>query len=413
MARMRSLRTIILTALASGSFGGGSSACDDCTETTFTDNDVFVVLESDAQPMVTTVFSGVSPSDAGASALAVEADPLTSTPFAIEAGGYDAWLASAAKSPCAQLCADLVAATGTAMASVTACEPATVVDRRLVVECAWVSTSCVGSSSASSDEYSGCSLGRGRLPPGFEAPTIEDRDPRARFFAMAAELEAASVGSFERLARDLRDYGAPARLVRAAMRARTDEVRHTAAMTALAHRAGARRNPRAMSPAWTRRTLEEIAIENAVEGCVRETYGALDAMWISRNAKDRRVRAVMRRIARDETDHATLAWSVAAWCTRRLSLASRRRVQDAHETAWGELAEEVRIAEPVDLLRAGLAPRVEERLALLGTMRRMLSEVTTVAVLRRVGHPKRMAASNPLAPATQRAGLSTSSAGVV
>ena len=52
------------------------------------------------------------------------------------------------------------------------------------------------------------------------------------------------------------------------------------------------------------RELEAIAIENAVEGCVRESFGALLATWQAKTAGDARVRAAMKRIARDETRHA-------------------------------------------------------------------------------------------------------------
>ena len=51
----------------------------------------------------------------------------------------------------------------------------------------------------------------------------------------------------------------------------------------------------------------EIARENAEEGCVRETFGALLAAHQAAYACDPEVREVMTRIAGDELRHAALA----------------------------------------------------------------------------------------------------------
>ena len=53
--------------------------------------------------------------------------------------------------------------------------------------------------------------------------------------------------------------------------------------------------------------------ENAREGCVRETFGALIAMHQAERAGDPIIRRAMRRIAEEETRHAELAWEVASW----------------------------------------------------------------------------------------------------
>ncbi len=64
---------------------------------------------------------------------------------------------------------------------------------------------------------------------------------------------------------------------RAAWRAARDEVRHTLAMVRLAARSGARVTRRVIASRPVR-SLEAMATENAVEGCVPETYGAATAM---------------------------------------------------------------------------------------------------------------------------------------
>jgi hypothetical protein len=85
------------------------------------------------------------------------------------------------------------------------------------------------------------------------------------------------------------------------------------------------------------RSIEAMAIENAVEGCVRETYGALLATWQARTARDPVVRAAMMRIARDETRHAALSWDVGRWLETRLDGKAKRQVEAAKQAAAREL----------------------------------------------------------------------------
>lgn len=150
--------------------------------------------------------------------------------------------------------------------------------------------------------------------------------------AHAAYLEAASIDAFDVLARELRDGGAPRRLVRDAERAAKDEVRHARTMGALARRYGTSpQTPRASRA--RRRTLVAIALENVVEGCVRETYGAAVALWQSKHAGDPRIRAAMKSIAKDEIAHADLGWRVDAWLRTKLTEAERARVESARKDA--------------------------------------------------------------------------------
>jgi hypothetical protein len=77
------------------------------------------------------------------------------------------------------------------------------------------------------------------------------------------------------------------------------------------------------------RALVDVAVENAVEGCIRETYGALLAFVEALSSPDPSLRRAMRTIAEDECRHAELAWSVHAWALPRLRPAERKRVEDA------------------------------------------------------------------------------------
>jgi hypothetical protein len=171
-------------------------------------------------------------------------------------------------------------------------------------------------------------------------------------FATVAQLEAASVPAFDRLARELRAHGAPDGFASEAVRAQADERRHARLMAGLARRFGAR-PPRPVIPDAEVRTLEAVAADNAVEGCVREAYGALVAMHQAARAADPVVRLALASIAADETRHAALSFEIDGWARRRLGAAARRRVDEARRAAHAALARDV--AAPVPAATAALA----------------------------------------------------------
>jgi len=80
-----------------------------------------------------------------------------------------------------------------------------------------------------------------------------------------------------------------------------------------------------------------MAVENVVEGCVRETFGAALALFQAKSAKDAEIRRALGRIARDETRHAELSWAVAQWLASQLDADARHRVHDAQEQAIASL----------------------------------------------------------------------------
>jgi hypothetical protein len=112
------------------------------------------------------------------------------------------------------------------------------------------------------------------------------------------------------------------------------------------------------------RSLEAFAIENAVEGCVRECYGALVATRQAAHARDPGLAQASARIARDETRHAALAWRVARWVTPQLDPAARGRVARAARGAVAMLRCEA-AALPVDLANELGLPTGDEARALV------------------------------------------------
>jgi hypothetical protein len=148
-------------------------------------------------------------------------------------------------------------------------------------------------------------------------------------------------------------------------------VRHARTMARFARRYGAV-VPRLKRRPARARSLEEVAVENAIEGCVRETFGALSATLQARSAGDPRVREAMRRIAADETRHASLGWAVASWAHSRLDAAARARVETARASAVVDLRAEMHANPPEELVRIAGAPRAREAQRMIAEMEREL-----------------------------------------
>ncbi len=217
--------------------------------------------------------------------------------------------------------------------------------------------------------YGACNTGR--RPEGLASDRFLGRCATGRFLAEAAFLEAASVDAFQKLTRELRAHGAPLRLCVASRLAERDEVRHARVIRGLAQQAGGcvpryRVQPRGV------RSIEPIAIENAVEGCVRETFGAAVAILQAGRANDRQVRKAMKPIARDEMRHAQLSWAVAAWLDTKLDPQGRARVRRARAKAVEALVRSVAVERDPDLSKELGLPTAAEARAVLEQLRASL-----------------------------------------
>ncbi|RKH11034.1 ferritin-like domain-containing protein [Corallococcus sp. CA047B] len=212
----------------------------------------------------------------------------------------------------------------------------------------------------------------GRRPVGLQvAGDCDSADAMGRYFAEVAHLEAASIHAFLRLRKELALHGAGPDLQAAALASAVDEVLHADVTGRLARRFGASPPPPAVAE-LPMRPLAEVARDNAVEGCVRETYGALVAHHQALHARDAGVREAMVRIAEDETRHAGLSWDIDRWARSRLSPQERDALRESQRHAVALLREEV--ATPLDaglITEAGL-PTPEVALALLDTLEQEL-----------------------------------------
>lgn len=202
----------------------------------------------------------------------------------------------------------------------------------------------------------GCSIGRplvvgeAAARPALQgAPAADDAAAR---WARAAADEYASVAAFARASLALMALGAPPELVARTHRAALDEVDHARRCAALAARFGAPVTfgafPEAVS-ALPPADLAGLAVATVIEGCVHEGAGAEEARRALARADDPAVREALEAIARDEAEHARLAWDTVAWCCEAGGEPVRRRVVEAllaqsRPSRGGALASSLRAA---------------------------------------------------------------------
>jgi hypothetical protein len=166
-------------------------------------------------------------------------------------------------------------------------------------------------------------------------------DSERDHFLSVARSEAASVAAFLQLRLDLAAIGAPPSLIDAARSAARDEVVHARLALALARRYGLEPTTtvaRASKPVRRMPVLVELALENALSGCVGESYGVFLHAAQSLAARDVEVRRFARRIARDESRHAALAFRLFDWLSPRLDPSDRVRIEQALLAGWGRIA---------------------------------------------------------------------------
>jgi len=135
-------------------------------------------------------------------------------------------------------------------------------------------------------------------------------------------------------------------------------------MSRLARRFGAEPLPAEIVPHPVR-PLFAMALENAVEGCIRETYGALAAHRQAFAAADREIAVAMAEIAEDESRHAALSWEIAAWIEPLLRADEREELRIAKARAFSELRAEAETEPSAVLVEQAGVPDAETAQALL------------------------------------------------
>lgn len=185
-----------------------------------------------------------------------------------------------------------------------------------------------------------CTFPAGRPSPGLGPIRASGATRAAELFARQAVLEEASVDAFLELAANLRLLGAPERLVRDCEEAAREEESHARLIGALAHRYGGAFEP----PSIARQepcSLFEVALANATEGLVSETFAAAVASHEALRATDPRAADSLAQVAQEEISHAELSRRIHAWAMPQLDGESRARISSAMTHAISELGDEL------------------------------------------------------------------------
>ncbi len=148
------------------------------------------------------------------------------------------------------------------------------------------------------------------------------------WLADVAHGESVSWMALRAVERELRAHDAPEELCQQSRATALAALRNAAMLESMALRWGVRpRQPKVISIAV--RSLEALAAENAGQGCVRETWAALEARYQAMAARDPVIRRAMAQVAADGVRHAEFSWAVDAWACRRLDAEGRGRVAQA------------------------------------------------------------------------------------
>ena len=159
---------------------------------------------------------------------------------------------------------------------------------------------------------------------------------KGAWLSKATHSEATSVIAFLQLYQELGTHGAPQDLRMRCLQAAQEEKNHMEMLCTHA------RNERGIFPelksiSTPSRSLFEIAMENAIEGCVNETYAALQAHHQAIHAHEKSIRETFAQIAHDETKHAELAYHLHAWCMTQLTQDEIAQIHTAQKTAFARL----------------------------------------------------------------------------
>lgn len=178
----------------------------------------------------------------------------------------------------------------------------------------------------------------GRMPNGIQ---INDRNDTtqssiASYLANMAAMETAAITAFEYLVRELTAYGAPETLIAQAQQAVDEEKRHAemAGLLAAAHEATV---PAVQIDDFMLRSMYEIALENAIEGCVNETFAAACGIWQSEYAQMPVFKKIIGYITDEEISHAALSWEIHHWLMPQLTPMQQQAISKAQIKAVDDL----------------------------------------------------------------------------
>jgi hypothetical protein len=208
----------------------------------------------------------------------------------------------------------------------------------------------------------------GRRPVGFipldlepkRGPVVEAgiSSTLGEYFAQAAYLEASSAMAFARLGSELDAHEAPRALIDRCGIAQESELKHARSFGLLASELGSEPTRPQMLHGRHVRPLVDIALKNAVEGLVRQMYGATVARFRARTASDPKIQRVMAEVAEDEQENAQLAFDLGIWLQTAIDPIEGVWVENAMRHAAVSLVREIDVEVASELCdRAGVPTR--------------------------------------------------------
>jgi hypothetical protein len=154
-----------------------------------------------------------------------------------------------------------------------------------------------------------------------------------------AQMEHASIASFNQFSLDLLQLGAPPELVRDCQLAGLDEIEHARMGFAIATRlSGTTYGPGNLRLGSVQtRSLAEALSAAIVEGCVGETLAAAVVAEQARCCTDAELASHLSTVVEDELRHSELAWRFVAWALQRYGAPARVLAGRAFEQALSRL----------------------------------------------------------------------------
>lgn len=199
-----------------------------------------------------------------------------------------------------------------------------------------------------------CAVGR-KPADLLEGTPCAGDDPVAVALAEMARIEAASVHAFRRLEGTLASLGADDALLARVRRAARDEVAHARLVGNLAKERGMKPRRVELDRDHESSTFE-LALENAVAGCVHETLGVAYLEHQRLHAQDPALAAMAEALYEDELDHAALSWDLVAFFDRHLDGAQKQKLRAARERALSDVVVEMKDLDPRVREALGLPP---------------------------------------------------------
>ena len=217
----------------------------------------------------------------------------------------------------------------------------------------------------------------GRMPNGLALIESETQNALGNYFAHMAAMESAAMTAFDYLAQELEFYAAPHHLIQMAHEAINEEAEH-AALARLLTEAYDGANYKIEIKPFQLRSFFEIALENAVEGCVNETFAAALGYWQQEHAVLETFKQVIAHITEEESKHAALSWEIHEWAFPQLSINEQQQIRQAQLNAIERLEQTFMVEEESSLRQALGMPDRDQVQALLKQLRTELWNVHLV-----------------------------------